>query len=52
MVAGLERTLDRVMRPMAERARKGIATAMYQAGRGASDYRANAPGSWQDYLKD
>jgi len=52
LVAGLEHALDRVMQPMEERARKEILTAMYKAGRGVSDYRANAPLSWRDFLKE
>jgi hypothetical protein len=48
----LERALDRMSRPMRERSRKEIGTAMLKQERGTSDYRVSeAPKSWDEYLK-
>ena len=49
----LERALRRMARPMEERSRKEISSAMYKEKRGVSDYRTSeAPKAWEEYLKD
>jgi hypothetical protein len=49
----LERALRRMARPMEERSRKEIGSAMYKEKRGVSDYRiTEAPKAWEEYLED
>ena len=49
----LERALRRMARPMEERSRKEIGSALYKEKRGVSDYRTSAaPKAWEEYLKD
>ncbi len=49
----LERALRRMSRPMRERARKEIGTAMLKRQRGVADYRASErPKEWDQYLDE
>jgi Ca-activated chloride channel family protein len=49
----LKRALDRMSRPMRERSRKEIGTAMLKQERGAYDYRVSeAPKKWDEYLEE
>lgn len=52
LLAGLEKTLRRIGRPMREYNRKEISTAMYKRQRMAKDWRSEAPEAWDKLLDD
>ena len=53
MLKQLERALRRMARPMRERSRKEIGTAMLKQRKGVHDYRTSeAPKKWDEYLDE
>jgi len=53
LVEKLDRALRRMARPMRERSRKEISTAMHKRNRGVDDYRVmEAPSPWEELLED